>query len=91
MVPPPSVSNKGDDLDDEDFWGDKSKDVFVTPYGDGEMDGSSWDNAYDADTFLSLLSDQSDLSKTNVYLSEGTYYMSSESSPLLLTEGGGTI
>ncbi len=79
MVPPPSVSNKGDDLDDEDFWGDKSKDVFVTPYGEGEMDGSSWDNAYDADTFLSLLSDQSDLSKTNVYLSEGTYYMSSGS------------
>lgn len=76
MVPPPSVE-QGDDIDDEDFWGDKNRTLFVTPYGDGEVDGSSWENALDADTFMALLSDQTDLSTTQICLAEGTYYMSS--------------
>ena len=76
MVPPPSVNQDGD-LDDEDFWGDKERVLFVTPFGDGEVDGSSWDNALDADSFIGLLSDQTDLSKTQICLAEGTYYMSS--------------
>jgi len=79
MVPPPSSSSKDDDLGDEDFGGSKETAIFVTPFGEGEMDGSSWENAIDADTFLGLLSDQTDLSKTKIYLSEGDYYMSSGS------------
>ena len=76
MVPPPSASSSDDSLDDEDFGGNKETAIFVTPYGEGEMDGTSWDNAIDADTFLSLLSDQTDLSKAKIYLAEGDYYMS---------------
>ena len=79
MVPPPSASSGDDDLGDEDFGGEKETAIFVTPYGEGEMDGTSWDNAIDADTFLSLLSDPTDLSKAKIYLSEGYYYMSSGS------------
>lgn len=79
MVPPPSASSSDDDLGDEDFGGEKETAIFVTPFGEGEMDGSSWENAYDADTFLGLLSDQTDLSKAKIYLSEGDYYMSSGS------------
>lgn len=79
MVPPPSASSGDDDLDDEDFGGKKETAIFVTPFGEGEMNGSSWDNAIDADTFLSLLSDPTDLSKAKIYLSEGDYYMSSGS------------
>ena len=79
MVPPPSASSSDDDLGDEDFGGNKETAIFVTPFGEGEMDGSSWENAYDADTFLGLLSDQTDLSKAKIYLSEGNYYMSSGS------------
>lgn len=78
MVPPPITENDGD-LDDEDFWGDKSRMIFVTQFGEGNMDGTSWENAYDADTFRDMLSDQTDLSKADIYLSEGTYYMSSGS------------
>ena len=76
MVAPPSVSEQDESLDDEDFWGDKSKKIFVTPYGDGEMDGSSWEDAADADSFIALLSDQTDLSSTDIYVAEGVYYMS---------------
>ena len=76
MVPPPSASSSDDSLDDEDFGGNKETAIFVTPYGEGEMDGTSWDNAIDADTFLSLLSDPTDLSKAKIYLAEGDYYMS---------------
>lgn len=79
MVPPPSASSSDDSLDDEDFGGNKETAIFVTPFGEGEMDGSSWENAIDADTFLGLLSDQTDLSKAKIYLSEGDYYMSSGS------------
>lgn len=79
MVPPPSASSGDDDLGDEDFGGKKETAIFVTPFGEGEMDGSSWDNAIDADSFLSLLSDPTDLSKAKIYLSEGYYYMSSGS------------
>lgn len=79
MVPPPSASSGDDDLGDEDFGGKKETAIFVTPFGEGEMNGSSWDNAIDADSFLSLLSDPTDLSKAKIYLSEGYYYMSSGS------------
>lgn len=79
MIPPPSASSSDDSLDDEDFGGNKETAIFVTPFGEGEMDGSSWENAFDADTFLGLLSDQTDLSKAKIYLSEGDYYMSSGS------------
>lgn len=76
MVAPPSVSEQDESLDDEDFWGDKSKKIFVTPYGDGEMDGSSWEDAADADFLVSALSDNTDLSSSEIYVAEGTYYMS---------------
>ena len=79
MVPPPSASSDDDSLEDEDFGGKKETAIFVTPFGEGEMDGSSWENAFDADTFLGLLTDQTDLSKTKIYVSEGNYYMSSGS------------
>lgn len=79
MVPPPSASSSDDSLDDEDFGGNKETAIFVTPFGEGEMDGTSWDNAIDADAFLGLLSDQTDLSKAKIYLAEGDYYMSSGS------------
>ena len=79
MVPPPSASSDDDSLEDEDFGGKKETALFVTPFGEGEMDGSSWENAFDADTFLGLLTDQTDLSKTKIYVSEGNYYMSSGS------------
>lgn len=75
MVPPPTAEEQ-DDLDDEDFWGSDDNMIFVSPYGDGDMDGSSWDNALDADAFISMLSDQTDLSKTTVCVSEGVYYVS---------------
>ena len=79
MVPPPSASSDDDSLEDEDFGGKKETAIFVTPFGEGEMDGSSWENAFDADTFLGLLTDQTDLSKTKIYVAEGNYYMSSGS------------
>ena len=57
MIPPPQSTY--DSLDDEDFGvssqGDK---IFVSVYGDGDMDGSSWDNAYDVAGLRTILTDK---------------------------------
>lgn len=74
MVPPPAVQ-EDDDLDDEIF-GD-AEDYFVSLYGEGEMDGSSWDNALDAAGLIDLLTGSADLSKCHIHVSEGTYCLAS--------------
>ncbi|MBQ6821892.1 MAG: fimbrillin family protein [Bacteroidales bacterium] len=72
MIPPPQISD--DELDDEDIGTSTRVDnIFVTVYGDGDMDGSSWDNAYDAAGLRTILTDKSDLSNTVIYLAEGKY------------------
>ncbi len=80
MVPPP-VIQEDDDLDDEIIG--TPEDYFVTLYGDGEMDGSSWENALDADGLIDLLTGTSDLSKCYIHVCEGTYYLSSASNTSL--------
>ena len=74
MVPPPAVQ-EDDDLDDEIF-GD-AEDYFVSLYGEGKMDGSSWENALDAAGLIDLLTGTEDLSECNIHVCEGTYYLSS--------------
>ena len=74
MVPPPAVQ-EDDDLDDEIF-GD-AEDYFVSLYGEGEMDGSSWDNALDAAGLIDLLTGSADLSKCHIHVCEGTYCLAS--------------
>ena len=74
MVPPPTVQDD-DDLDDEIF-GD-AEDYFVSLYGEGEMDGSSWENALDAAGLADLLTGSADLSKCHIHVSEGTYCLAS--------------
>lgn len=72
MIPPPQVSD--DELDDEDIGtSSRVENIFVTVYGDGDMDGSSWDNAYDIAGLRTILTDKSDLSNTVIYLAEGKY------------------
>ena len=72
MIPPPESTY--DSLDEEDLGvssrGDK---IFVSVYGDGDMDGSSWDNAYDAAGLRTILTDKSDLSNAVICLMEGEY------------------
>ena len=52
---------------------------FVTQFGEGEMDGSSWEQALDVAGFRKLLSGSIDLSKSTIYMSQGKYIMSEES------------
>jgi len=72
MVPPPTIS-EDDDLDAE-FGGGSP--YFATVYGAGTMDGSSWDNAMDAQGLRDLLTNYVNLSQKPVYVSEGVYVMS---------------
>ena len=78
MIPPPQSTY--DSLDDEDFGvssqGDK---IFVSVYGDGDMDGSSWDNAYDVAGLRTILTDMSDLSNAVICLMEGKYIVGRDS------------
>ena len=73
MVPPPAVQ-EDDDLDDEIF-GD-AEDYFVSLYGDGEMDGSSWENALDEAGLIDLLTGAENLSECHIHVCEGTYHLS---------------
>ena len=60
MIPPPETTE--DSLEEED-WGSSSSNsesIFISVYGDGDMDGSSWDNAYDVN--LWIIHRQTDLS-----------------------------
>jgi len=50
--------------------------IFVTAYGTGDQDGSSWDNSMDAVGLRDLLTSQNDLSGAMIAVAEGTYYMS---------------
>lgn len=78
MIPPPQSTY--DSLDDEDLGvssqGDK---IFVSVYGDGDMDGSSWDNAYDVAGLRTILTDKSDLSNAVICLMEGKYIVGRDS------------
>ena len=74
MVPPP-IKDVEDDLDEE-IGG--SMPFFVTVYGSGSMDGSSWDNAMDASGLLDLLTNYQNLSRQPIYVAEGKYVLSNE-------------
>lgn len=72
MIPPPIYTD--DELDDEDVGtSSKVENIFVSVYGDGDMNGSSWDHAYDVSGLRTILTDKSDLSNTVIYLAEGKY------------------
>jgi|LSQX01.1.fsa_nt_gb hypothetical protein len=81
MIPPPETTE--DSLEEED-WGSSSSNsesIFISVYGDGDMDGSSWDNAYDVAGLRIILTDKTDLSNTIIYLAEGKYVISNVSGP----------
>lgn len=72
MIPPPTYTD--DELDDEDVGtSSRVENIFVSVYGDGDMNGSSWDHAYDVAGLRTILTDKSDLSNTVIYLAEGKY------------------
>ena len=72
MVPPPTWTD--DELDDEDVGtSSRVENIFVSVYGDGDMNGSSWDHSYDVAGLRTILTDKSDLSNTVIYLAEGKY------------------
>lgn len=72
MIPPPTYTD--DELDDEDTGtSSRVENIFVSVYGDGDMNGSSWDHAYDVAGLRTILTDKSDLSNTVIYLAEGKY------------------
>ena len=74
MVPPP-VKDVEDDLDEE-IGG--SAPFFVTVYGSGTMDGTSWDNAMDASGLTDLLTNYQNLSRQPIYVAEGKYVLSNQ-------------
>lgn len=79
MVAPPRVSEyAGDSLEEEDAGrADMSgKRIFVSVSGDGDMDGSTWENALDVEGLRNLLTDEFDLSNTIVCLAAGQYLVS---------------
>lgn len=76
MIAPPLVTNYNDDLDEEVMQSESREVYFVTQFGEGKMDGSSWDDAMDSDGFRKLLSGNANLSKSTIYLSQGKYVMS---------------
>lgn len=81
MIDPPMMTDYDDDLDEEDFMQEGLENYFVTQFGEGKMDGSSWEQALDVVGFRKLLSGPVDLSKSTVYMSQGKYVMSEESGP----------
>lgn len=78
MVDPPLMTDYDDDLDEEVMLKDGLESYFVTPYGEGELDGTSWENAMDLSAFRTLLGGSTDLSKSTIYMSQGKYLMSDE-------------
>ena len=79
MIDPPMMTDYDDDLDEEVIMQKGLESYFVTQFGEGEMDGSSWEQALDAAGFRKLLSGSIDLSKSTIYMSQGKYIMSEES------------
>ena len=79
MVDPPLMTDYDDDLDEEVKLQEGLENYFVTPYGEGTLDGSSWENAMDLAAFRTLLTGTTDLSKSTVYMSQGKYLMADES------------
>ena len=76
MVDPPMVTDYDDDLDEEVILQKGLESYFVTQFGEGDMDGTSWDQAMDVVGFRKLLSGSIDLSKSTIYMSQGKYVMS---------------
>lgn len=79
MIDPPMVTDYDDDLDEEIMLQEGLESYFVTPFGEGDMDGSSWEQAMDAESFRELLTGSIDLSESTIYMSQGKYLMSEES------------
>ncbi|MDE6491275.1 MAG: right-handed parallel beta-helix repeat-containing protein, partial [Muribaculaceae bacterium] len=77
MVDPPMMGYD-DDLDDEIIMQEGLDEYFVTQFGEGDMDGSSWENALDAAGFRSLLSGTVNLGNSTIHMSQGKYLMSEE-------------
>lgn len=91
MVAPP-MKDSVDDLDEE-IGG--SMPIFVTMYGAGTMDGTSWDNAMDTDGLRDLMTNHINLSKRKICVAEGTYLTSTAagegmvlSKDIFLIQGG---
>lgn len=77
MVDPPMMGYD-DDLDEEIIMQEGLQEYFVTQFGEGDMDGSSWENAMDAAGFRALLSGTVNLSKSTIHMSQGKYLMAEE-------------
>lgn len=75
MVPPPVVGGYNEFDDEEDM---KSV-YFVSQFGGGDYDGSSWENALDEAGLRDLLTNSTDLGNATIYVSEGEYLMSEQS------------
>ena len=73
MVDPPMITDYDDDLDEEVVLQKGLESYFVTQFGEGDMDGTSWDQAMDVAGFRKLLSGSIDLSKSTIYMSQGKY------------------
>lgn len=56
MVDPPMITDYDDDLDEEVVLQKGLESYFVTQFGEGDMDGTSWDQAMDVAGFRKLLS-----------------------------------
>ena len=76
QVDPPMITDYDDDLDEEVVLQKGLESYFVTQFGEGDMDGTSWDQAMDVAGFRKLLSGSIDLSKSTIYMSQGKYVMS---------------
>lgn len=79
MIDPPMMTDYDDDLDEEVIMQKGLESYFVTQFGEGEMNGGSWEHALDAAGFRKLLNGAVDLSKSTIYMSQGKYVMSEES------------
>lgn len=79
MIDPPMMTDYDDDLDEEVIMQEGLGSYFVTQFGEGTMDGSSWEQAMDVVAFRKLLNGSVDLSKSTIYMSQGKYVMSEES------------
>lgn len=56
MIDPPMMTDYDDDLDEEVIMQEGLESYFVTQFGEGDMDGSSWEQALDVAGFRKLLS-----------------------------------
>lgn len=72
MVPPP-IKDTTDDLDEELG---ASSPIYITVYGSGTMDGTSWDNAMDNEGLRDLFTNHIQLSRRSIYVAEGKYVVS---------------